>query len=780
MPDRSTEAESFTPGRKQVAPANAGAATPLTRDPYTAPGYPGYPGYPDAEGENIGVVLQRYVRIFLKRKWLILGLSFFFFSMGTLYALLKTPRYTSTVSVQIDRESSKVLDGGSTAPAAPSGQEGLEFQRTQFELLRSRAMAQRVVTALQLHEDEHFLKPKNILATGWIKQLFSSDGTEETSASRQAAAVEIVGENIDIRPVAGSRLVNLHFTDASPTRAQRIANAYADAYVASNLDKRFEANSYAKIFLEDQSKQLKLRLEESENALLEFAEREKIVQVTDKASFAENNLSAANTSLGQLVSERVRNEQSWQQVENATDINLSQLMSSGIVDGLRARRNELKRDYEEKLGTYKPSYPAMVEISSKIKEIDRQLATEVSAIKASLKAAYESSLHQENEMRERIDTLRTEVLELQKKGIQNNILKREVETNRGLYNSILQRYKEVDVASGVGTNNIFIVDRALVPITPSEPRLVRVLILALILGLGAGIGAAYLLEVFDDRVRSPADMEQVAHLPTLGIIPLVRSEAAMFEELADPRSAISEAYRSLATALQFSTEYGLPRSIMVASAGPSEGKSSTALAIARHFATMGMKVLLVDADMRKPSLHTKLGQGNLVGLSNYLTGAATPPQVLQKTDHNNLAFIASGPLPPNAGDLLGGTRIFSMMSVGSEIFDLIVIDSPPLLGLADAQLLANAAQATIFVAGSGQSRKGMIQAALRRLQLARVTPIGIVLTKFDNKALGYGYAYGYGYGYGYVSQADADPNAPPIAASEGRPRKPKITASAAE
>ena len=275
-------------------------------------------------------------------------------------------------------------------------------------------------------------------------------------------------------------------------------------------------------------------------------------------------------------------------------------------------------------------------------------------------------------------------------------------------------------------------------------------------------------------------MEQVAHLPTLGIIPLVRSEAAMFEELADPRSAISEAYRSLATALQFSTEYGLPRSIMVASAGPSEGKSSTALAIARHFATMGMKVLLVDADMRKPSLHTKLGQGNLVGLSNYLTGAATPPQVLQKTDHNNLAFIASGPLPPNAGDLLGGTRIFSMLSVGSEIFDLIVIDSPPLLGLADAQLLANAAQATIFVAGSGQSRKGMIQAALRRLQLARVTPIGIVLTKFDNKALGYGYAYGYGYRLRLCFPGDADPNAPPIAASEGRPRKPKITASAAE
>ena len=237
MPDRPTEAESFTPGRKQVAPAGPSAGTPLVRDPYTAPGYPGYPSYPDGEGEHIGIVLQRYVRIFLKRKWLILGLAFFFFSMGGLYAFLKTPRYTSTVSIQIDREPTKVLEGGSTMPTAPSGQDGLEFQRTQFELLRSRAMAQRVVTALQLHEDEDFLEPRNVLATGWIKSLFSSAAPEETSVSKQAAAVEIVGENIDIRPVAGSRLVNLHFTDPGPTRAQRIANAYADAYVASNLDK---------------------------------------------------------------------------------------------------------------------------------------------------------------------------------------------------------------------------------------------------------------------------------------------------------------------------------------------------------------------------------------------------------------------------------------------------------------------------------------------------------------------------------------------------------------
>jgi uncharacterized protein involved in exopolysaccharide biosynthesis len=205
--------------------------------------------------------------------------------------------------------------------------------------------------------------------------------------------------------------VKLSFSDPGQQRAQRIANAYADSYVASNLDKRFEANSYAKLFLDDQIKQLKLRLEESEKALLRFAETEKIVQTTDKGSIAESNLAAANVALGQLVSERIRNEQTWRQVKDTSEIGLPQLLSNQVIDGLRERSKDLRRDYQEKLSTFKPSYPAMVEISTKIKEINRQLAAEIFTVKSSLKAAYESSLNQEKEMRATIEQLRIEVLE---------------------------------------------------------------------------------------------------------------------------------------------------------------------------------------------------------------------------------------------------------------------------------------------------------------------------------------------------------------------------------
>jgi capsular exopolysaccharide synthesis family protein len=702
-----------------------------------------YDSPPVEQGNSLAVTLRQYLYVVLKRKWLIASLALAFAVLGGVITLLKTPLYKATARIQIEREAAKIIEGGTTTPAEAGN---TDFLRTQFELLKSRALGDRVASMLHLADDASFFKPRDFSLLGLI---MGSGGREQPSpVALQGNATAILLANMTVVPVPGSRLADISYVDPSPERAQQIANGYADAYIASNLDKRFEANSYAKAFLDDQIKQLKIRLEESEKALIDFAEREKIVEATDKASIAENNLAAANAAAGQLISERIKNEQLWRQVENATAINFPQLLSNKVIEVLRGQRKTFETEYQEKLESFKPSYPAMVQISNKIKEIDKQLAAEVKTIKNSLKATYDSSLSQEREMKERIDQLKTEVLDLQKKGIQYNILKREVETNRGLYNSLLQRYKEVDIAGGVGTNNIFIVDKAVAPGAPSEPNLPRSLILSLALGLGAGAGLALLLELLDDRVRAPEEVEQLSGLTTLGIIPKEQNAEKLSAALLDPRSGVAEAYRSLATALQFSSGTGLPASISVTSSGPGEGKSTTAIAIAHHFALTGLKVLLVDADLRKPSLHAKLNLDNSIGLSNYLTGKSLPPQVIQKTSHPNLAFMASGPLPPNAADLLSGTQLFSLISLASEVFDLVVFDSPPLLGLADAQLIATAAVANIFVVGAGEKGKGMIRAALRRLQLARITPLGAVLTKFDPKAVGYAYGYGYGYGYG--------------------------------
>ncbi|MEZ5855393.1 MAG: polysaccharide biosynthesis tyrosine autokinase [Hyphomicrobiaceae bacterium] len=611
-------------------------------------------------------------------------------------------------------------------------------------------MAERVASAIKAGDDLDLFKPRDfsIVNTikGWISGAKAVDPAQIDPAAREQWAAGIIAGGVAVVPVAGSRLVDVVFTDSNPGRAARIANAYAEAYINQMIDKRFQSNAYAKTFLDDQSKQLKIRLEESERALLDFSEQKEIIVLNEKSSIAESNLAAANSALSGIIASRITNEQTWRQVENVNALELPQFLSNGVIQELRSARKALEIQYQEKSETFKADYPLMIELRRKMKEIDRQLAIEVKTVKASLKGAYESLLLQEKETKAQIESLRVEVLDLQKKLIQYNILKREVDTNRSLYNGILQRLKEVEVAGGVGTNNVFIVDRAKPPGSPTSPNVSRALMMWSVLGLGAGIAAAYILEMLDDTVRTVEKLEQTTGLATLGIIPKVDSGQTAEQELLDPRSGLMEAYRSFGTSLQFSTDHGLPKTLLITSSSPAEGKSVTALAVARHFATMGLKVLLIDADLRNPSLHNKLQIANGMGLSNYLTGGCAPPDVLMATDLPNLAFLPTGPLPPNAADLLAGSRFHSLLATGLEVFDFIIIDGPPVMGLADAQLLSTSVSATVFVVGAGQARVGAVKGALKRMELARAPMIGTVLTKFDSKSAGYGYAYGYSYG----------------------------------
>jgi capsular exopolysaccharide synthesis family protein len=747
---------------------------PATRDSYSSSIGPYYGPGADS-GSDSQIDFLEYVRVLIKRRWLVFSVVLAALVYATLATLMQTPLYTSAVRLQIDRSVAKIVEAGNITPVEGSD---MEFMKTQYELLEGRTMSERVASALKLGEDPDFFRPRSFSIVGFVKRLLgfrpapSMQANASNRAGLQAAAAGVVLGNRVVTPVTGSRLVDISYSDPDPARAQRIASAFADAFIASNLDKRFQANSYAKTFLEDQLTQLKLRLEQSEKALLDFGQRQEIVQTNDKASIAETNLASANGALSTLVSERMKNEELWKQLEATKAVDIPQLLTNSVIETLRAKRSALQIDYQQKLETYQPSYPAMIQISNQIADIDRQIAAEVSTLKNSYKAAYESSLQQETAMKTRIQSLKQEVLDLQKRSIEYNILKREVDTNRSLYDGLLQRYKEVDIAGGVGSNNVFVVDTATLPGAPSSPNMSRALFLALMLGLAGGVGSALGLEYLDDTLRSPEEVERALGYATLGIIPKLPVDAALESELADPRSHMAEAYRSLCTALQLSTETGLPKTLLVTSAGPGEGKSTTSMTIARHFAKVGLKVLLIDADLRKPSLHTKLGVDNAMGLSSYLTGAAEPPQLLQKTDIPNLAFMASGPLPPNAADLLGSSRLLSLLSVGLEVFDLIVVDSPPVMGLADAPLLSSAVSATIFVVGAGQVRTKLIRAAVRRLQFSRASLIGTVITRFDARStFGYGYGYG-GYGYGYGAAYGGPSVDPSLTTGQGEdPRK---------
>ena len=467
----------------------AAQGLPAARDAYySAVG--AYAG-PGAEPpSDFQLDLLEYLRVLIKRRWLILSIVAASLVFGALMTLIKTPLYTSTVRIQIDRSVAKIVESGNVTPV--EGPE-LEFMRTQYELLQSHTIAERVASALKLGEDPGFFAPREfslILATCAASSARSAAPAEGSSkVNYEAAAAGVVMGNRAIKPIVGSRLVDITYSDPDPARAQRIAAAYADAFIASNLDKRFEANSYAKVFLEDQLAQLKLRLEQSEQALLDFGERQEIVQTNDKASIAEANLASANAAMNALVSERIKNEQLYRQLDAAKRHQLAaapfQPRHRGIArqaqrtgDGLSAETRNLQAE----LSGHGPNQQS--DRRDRSPDRDRGQYPEESAHKA----AYQSSLNQESEMRKRIERLKQDVLDLQKRSIRYNILKREVDTNQSLYNGLLQRFKEVDIAGGVGANNVFIVDKATLPGGPSSPNLSRSLVMALLFGLAAGIG----------------------------------------------------------------------------------------------------------------------------------------------------------------------------------------------------------------------------------------------------------------------------------------------------
>jgi len=698
--------------------------------------------------------VHEFFRVLRRFKWVVLGILVAVMTIGAAATLLSTRLYTASVRLEIESSAAKIVQKGEVAPVESRD---FEFLRTQYELLQSRNIAERTVAALKLADDPELSKPARETAFTRLMKIFwpAPPGKPVDRAGIERGIAGMILANRVVKPVPGSRLLDLAYTDPNPARAAAITMGLANEFIGSIRDKRFEATAYAKTFLEDQLQQLRAKLQDSENALIDYSEKEQIVgTATDKTSIAEANLAAANTTLDQIVTERIRNEQQYRQIENATVPDLPQFLNNKLIEDLRDRRNALVVENQEKDQLLRPDYPTMVQLNNKIKETDKQIADQIRVIKASLKGAYEASLKQEEDVKKRVDELRTEVIELQKRSIRFNILKREADSNRTIYEDLLQRFKEVDVAGGIAASNVFIVDRAETPTSPSSPNLSRNMLVSMLLGLITGLAGAFLLERLDNTVSKIDEFERVSGLPTLGVIPLIPAGSTLQEEMTNASSELWEAYRTLCTSLQFVTDRGLPKSLFFTSANVGEGKSTSSLAVARYFGNLGLKVLLIDCDLRRPSLHKKLGLSNEKGLTNYLTGACLAAEVSQNAPFANLTFLASGPLPPNASELLASPKFGVLISMATSDFDLVVVDGPPIMGLADAQLLSKATQATIFAARAGYTAKHSIRAALKRLHAARCYVIGGMLTRYQAKNEAQSYEYGYAY------SADAEAGAP--------------------
>ncbi|MEO5865640.1 MAG: polysaccharide biosynthesis tyrosine autokinase, partial [Sphingomonas sp.] len=374
-------------------------------------------------------------------------------------------------------------------------------------------------------------------------------------------------------------------------------------------------------------------------------------------------------------------------------------------------------------------------------------------VTGSVAADYRAALDRENRLKAKVDGLKAGLLDLRRRSIQYNIFQRDVDTNRQLYDGLLQRYKEIGVAGGVGVNNVSIVDQADAPVKPSSPRMVLNLALALLAGLALGGLLAFALEQIDEAIADPAEIERQLGLPLLGAIPkLVDREP--IDALQDRKSEMVDSFLAVQTHLEFTTEHGVPRSLAVTSTRPMEGKSTTALALATMLSRSHKRVVLVDGDMRSPSVHHFAGVSHDRGLSNYLAGSDDIASLLVPFEALGLTVITAGPIPPNAAELLTGDRLPKLISQLLQQFDQVVIDSPPVMGLADAPLIASRVEGTVYVVESHGIRTSMVRTALARLANAHANIIGGVLTKFEAKRARMGYGYEYGYGYGRDHRAE--------------------------
>ena len=696
----------------------------------------------------------RYVALALKHKLLIGSVLASCIVAGVLVTLLMTPLYMAGTTIQIDRDAAKVVNI-QTIQGLTTANDDPQFYQTQYELLRSRALAERVSARLGLADAADFIDPSTASPWNRLTARFFGGATRdpESVAQRQKAAADRILANISIAPVPGSRLVRIGYVDPSPLWAQKIANAIADNFVGMSLDRRFDATAYARTFLEERLQQLKAKLEDSEKQVVAYAQKEGIVSVDDKQSQADSRLAAITVALSAASAERVKAESLWQQAQAANGLGLPQILNDPSVQAARQKRAQLLADYQDKLNVMKPAFPEMLQLKAQIGEVERTIKQQADLIKESIHAQFEATKSQEDMLRQELAEAKDKALDLRNRSIAYNILQREVDTNRSLYDGLLQQYKEIGVAGAVGTNNVFVIDAAELPTVRSSPSLAKNLLVALVLGALSATGIVYLLELLDDTFKTPEELEELFRLPVLGVTPLADQETLAALER-HSTSALSEALRSLRTALQFATNEGTPKNILVTSSRPSEGKSTTSLSLARNFAHLGKRVLLVDGDLRNPSLHRSLGAENASGLSTYLAGIAEAKDVIVECKQPNLFFMPSGPLPPNPAELLDNPKMSALLAGAEEFFDLTIIDGPPVMGLADAPILSSIVAGTIVVVEAGSTRKVVVRTALKRLHFARARLLGLVLNKFDARKAGYTYGYGSGYGYAYAYAYD--------------------------
>lgn len=705
--------------------------------------------YYSYEDKNDSPILVHYWLAALRHKQMIIAILVVAAILGLAITLLTTPFFTSDSRVEINREQDKVtnLEG---VEASDSASQSLEFYQTQYALLESRTLAERVVRALDLSSKNEFFETFNIDPdnSGFLVESAGPQSAAQRNA-RLKLATELLQDNISIQPVRGSSLVDISFSSPNANLSAEIANSWVEQFIASNLDRRFGSTSDARKFLEEQLADLRSKLEVSERSLNGYADTKEIITLSEQKdstgrtnsqrTLSSANLESLNSAFAKAKADRITAESAINQRtgnENA--------LNNSTLNRLREQRATAQAEHDRLLVQFEPEYPTVKAIASQIRSLTNSINTEETRSRTATLARYNEALARENSLKAEVDALKDEFSGQRRDSVQYDILRREVDTNRQLYENILQRYKEIGVA-GVATNNISIVDKAKPADEPSSPIILLNIALSIIAGLGVAAAYVFIVEQIDQTVKEPSDLRVKLGISALGSIPDLDKEDVI-ASLRDKKSMAWEAYLSVRTNLSFLTDHGVPKSFLLTSSRPNEGKSTSAFALAAVLVGSNKKVLLIDGDMRNPSLHKIINESNDHGLSNYLAGNDDVQRSIIKIEVHGFDVLPAGPIPPNAAELLSSVRLKELMDNLGSHYDTIIVDAPPVLGLADIPILANSVEGVIYAIEAGGVKLRGIQSALQRIRTTDAVIFGGIVTKVPQNSSGYEYAYQYSYG----------------------------------
>ena len=691
--------------------------------------------------------IRDYWLILTKQRWTIIAFAAVVLILTTIATFKTTPIYEAVGRIAINRESADALPFKDSASNPTTDEDYTIAMETQVRILHSDNLAMRVIRKLGLDNNPSF--------TGVSKPQTPSGELPTTSPSidtrEETKLIDTFRGGLKVATVSNTRIIEIHYENPNPRLAADIVNGIVSSFIEQNYQTKFESAMQTSDWLSRQLADLKLKVETSQEKLIRFQREKGIVGIDEKQNLTTSKLDELSRELTATEADRIQKEANYELAATGNP-ELMARSPSEMLGHLRERESTLKQEYALLKTQFGANYPKVVEIKNQLDQVEGDINTEVKRMATQIKNEYLAAQQRENMVLARMEEQKREANELNQNAIEFNILKRDVDANRQLYEGLLQKLKEASLEAGLHSNNIRVVDSARVPLSPTSPNIPRNIGLGVILGLCGGVGLAFLLESLDNTVRTAEQAELASGLPTLGVVPqFLRADAPRLQpaklNLASgdsttrraeliaqlrPNSEAAECYRSLRTSILLSALDSPPKVLLVTSPLPQEGKTTTSVNCAIVLAQRGSRVLLVDADLRRPGVHRAFGFDRKGGLSTVLAGSTPIESVIKSyPDVPNLSILPAGPPPPHPAELLDASKMRSLIAEWRKEYDHVIIDTPPALSVTDPVILSVEADSIILVIRSGKTTKDALRRAGELLWQVNARVMGIVVNGID-------------------------------------------------